>query len=278
MSDAAGAVDALGEGVSHWRPGQRVAAAFFRDWIEGRFQARYMESAWGGQARDGVLAEYLIVPAGALVAMPSHWDGVEGATLPCAGVTAWHALGARSRLSAGDVLLVQGTGGVALFGLQLGVALGARVIVLSSSDAKLERARALGASEGINYRARPDWASAVRELTGGEGASHVLELGGPATYPQSLQALAAGGVLAQIGGLSGLGPKPDLSRLQTINADIVGVTVGSVAHLAELSAFMSQHRLRPAIDQVFDFDQAAQAYAHLRAAGHFGKVAIRVGG
>ncbi|KIA79607.1 NADPH:quinone oxidoreductase [Chromobacterium piscinae] len=278
LSDAAGVVDAPGEGASHWRPGQRVAVAFFRDWIAGRFQSRYMESAWGGQARDGVLAEYIIAPAEALVEMPSHWDDIEAATLPCAGVTAWHALAARGRLSAGDVLLVQGTGGVALFGLQLGVALGARVIVLSSSDAKLERARVLGASAGINYRATPDWARAVRELTGGEGASHVLELGGPDTYPKSLQALAPGGVLAQIGVLSGFGPKPDLSRLQTINADIVGVTVGSAAHLAELSAFMAQHRLRPVIDQVFGFGQAAEAYAYLRAAGHFGKVALRISG
>ncbi|UTH75802.1 NAD(P)-dependent alcohol dehydrogenase [Chromobacterium sp. IIBBL 290-4] len=277
LSDAAGVVDALGEGVSRWRSGQRVMASFFRDWIAGRFQARYMASAWGGQSQDGVLAEYIVAPEAALAEVPEHLSLIEASALPCAGVTAWHALAARGGLSAGDTLLTQGTGGVALFGLQLAVALGARVIALSSSDDKLARARALGASEGINYRQTPDWDRAVRELTGGEGASHVLELGGPETFQRSLAALAPGGVLAQVGVLSGFGPKPDLGRLQSINADIVGVTVGSAAHLAELAAFMARHGLRPVIDRVFDFAQADAAYDYLRAASHFGKVAIRVG-
>ena len=278
VSDAAGAVDALGAGVSGWQIGQKATAAFFRDWVDGRFRLDYLASSWGGQFLDGMLAEYIVAPAAALVAAPKHLGSVEAAALPCAGVTAWHGLVKRGGLQAGDTLLVHGTGGVALFGLQIASALGARTIVLSSSDAKLARARALGASDGVNYRAVRDWDKAVRELTGGEGVSHVLELGGPDTYQRSLDALAAGGTLVQIGVLSGFGPQPNLGRLQTLNADIVGVTVGSARHLAELGAFMAERRLHPIIDRVFGFDDAAAAYAYLRAAGHFGKVALRVGG
>ncbi|WP_047248086.1 zinc-dependent alcohol dehydrogenase family protein [Chromobacterium subtsugae] len=278
VSDATGAVDALGEGVSGWQIGQKAAAAFFRDWVDGRFRLDYLASSWGGQFLDGMLTEYIVAPAAALVAAPTHLSSEEAAALPCAGVTAWHGLVARGGLQAGDTLLIHGTGGVALFGLQIASALGARTIVLSSSDAKLARAKALGASDGINYRAVPDWDKAVRELTGGEGVSHVLELGGPGTYQRSLDALAAGGTLVQIGVLSGFGPQPNLGRLQTLNADIAGVMVGSARHLAELGGFLAEHGLHPVIDRVFDFDDAPAAYAYLRAAGHFGKVALRVGG
>ncbi|MEO2217062.1 NAD(P)-dependent alcohol dehydrogenase [Chromobacterium vaccinii] len=276
VSDAAGSVDAVGDEVDNRRIGQKVVVAFFRDWIDGRFRPDYMTSAWGGQSRDGVLSEYIIAPANAVAAMPGHLNSVEAAALPCAGVTAWHGLIARGKLQAGDTLLVHGTGGVALFGLQIGAALGARVIALSSSDAKLERAKALGASDLINYRTVPDWDKVVLDLTGGEGASHVLELGGPDTYQRSLNALAAGGTLVQIGVLSGFGPQPNLGRLQTLNADIAGITVGSARHLAELSGFLTEHALHPVIDKVFGFDEAAAAYDHLRAAGHFGKVALRI--
>jgi len=278
LSDAAGTVDAVGAQVRHLAVGDRVAASFFHDWTDGPFQARYMSSALGGSATDGVLAEHVVLPETAWVRVPATLDAVEAATLPCAAVTAWHGLIARGGLSAGDTLLVQGTGGVALFGLQFAAALGARVIVLSSSDDKLARARALGATDLVNYRTTPDWDAAVLDLTGGQGVSHVLELGGPQTYQRSLNVVGAGGRIAQIGVLTGFGPQPNLARLQSMNADIIGVTVGSRAHFEDMLAFIAERRITPVIDRVFAFDAVNDAYAHLRAAHHVGKVVIRVGG
>ena len=280
LSDAAGRVDAVGPRpasaeAAPWTVGDRVAASFFRDWACGPFKARYMASALGG-ATDGVLADYVVLPETALVRSPDHLSAVETATLPCAAVTAWQALVVRGGLRTGDTLLVQGTGGVALFGLQFAVAIGARTIVISSSDEKLSRARALGASDLINYRTTPDWDRAVLERTGGDGVSHVLELGGPATYERSLKAIAPGGTIAQIGVLTGFGPQPNLARLQGMNATIVGITVGSTEHFAAMNAFIAEKRIAPVLDRVFAFDEVAQAYAHLRGAGHFGKIAIKV--
>lgn len=276
LSDGAGVVDAVGPGVARWRIGDRVAAAFFRDWIGGPFKSRYMASALGGSEADGVLAEKIILPEQSLVAIPEHLSADEAATLPCAAVTAWQALMARGGLRTGDTLLVQGTGGVALFGLQFAAAVGARVIVISSSDEKLARAKALGASVLINYRATPDWDKAVLEQTDGEGASFVLELGGPATYERSLRAVAPGGKIAQIGVLTGFGPQPNLARLQSANADILGITVGSVEHFEAMNAFIGEKRIAPVIDRIFPFEDVAGAYACLRSAQHFGKVVVRV--
>jgi NADPH:quinone reductase-like Zn-dependent oxidoreductase len=276
LSDGAGVVDAVGSGVTRWRIGDRVAAAFFRDWIAGPFRSGYMPSALGGNTTDGVLAEKIILPERSLVSIPGHLSAEEAATLPCAAVTAWQALFARGGLRAGDTLLVQGTGGVALFGLQFAVAVGARVIVISSSDEKLARAGQLGAAVLVNYRTTPDWDKAVLEQTGGEGANFVLELGGPATYERSLRVLAAGGKIAQIGVLTGFGPQPNLARLQTLNADILGITVGSLEHFEAMNAFIGEKRIAPVIDRVFPFEEAAGAYAYLRSARHFGKVVVRV--
>ncbi len=193
VSDGAGRVDALGENVTTWQIGDCVAISFFEDWISGPFRSRYMASAHGGRTTDGVLADYVVVPSAALVEASRHISPEQTATLPCAAVTAWHGLVARGGLRAGDTLLIQGTGGVAVFGLQFAVALGARAIVLSSSDAKLAQARDMGASHLINYRITPDWDSAVRERTGSEGANHILELGGPQTYTRSLRCPRRGG-------------------------------------------------------------------------------------
>ncbi len=274
LSDGAGVVDAVGDGVDTWQVGDRVAASFFRDWIEGPFKARYMPSALGGSTADGMLAEYVVLPATALVAVPAHLSTAEAATLPCAALTAWHGLFTRGGMRAGDTLLVQGTGGVALFGLQFANAVGARAIVLSSSDEKLDRAKALGASVLINYRDTPEWDVAVMEATDGEGASHILELGGPDTYDRSVRSVASAGKIVQIGVLTGFGPKPDLARLQTENADIIGVTVGSVEQFTALNAFIEAHAIRPIIDRTFGFDQVAEAFAHLRSGTHFGKIVI----
>ncbi|MBR1219456.1 NAD(P)-dependent alcohol dehydrogenase [Bradyrhizobium sp. U87765 SZCCT0131] len=276
LSDAAGEVDAVGVNVHRLAVGDRVAASFFRDWTDGPFHARYMNAALGGSLTDGVLAEHVVLPEHAWVRLPDTLDAMAAATLPCAAVTAWHALVVRGGLRAGDTVLVQGTGGVALFGLQFAVALGARVIVLSSSDDKLARARALGATDLVNYRTTPEWDAAVLELTGGAGVSHVLELGGPQTYQRALNVIGAGGRIAQIGVLTGFGPQPNLARLQGMNADILGITVGSRAHFENMLGFIAEHRITPVIDRVFAFDDVENAYAHLRAATHVGKVVIRV--
>jgi NADPH:quinone reductase-like Zn-dependent oxidoreductase len=276
LSDGAGVVDAIGSNVVQWRPGDRVAASFFRDWITGPFRSSYVSSSLGGNTTDGMLAEYVVLPANALVPVPPHLSSVEAATLPCAGVTAFHGLVARGGMGKGDTLLVQGTGGVALFGLQFAAALGARAIVISSSDEKLARAKALGGSILINYRATPDWDVALMKATHGEGASHILELGGPGTYDRSLRSVAAGGKIVQVGVLTGFGPKPDLSRLQWENADIIGVTVGSLEHFTAMNRFLTEHAIHPIVDRVFGFDEVPEAYAHLRSGSHFGKVVVRV--
>src|SRR3954470_631017 len=276
LSDGAGVVDAIGSGVSQWKVGDRVAASFFRDWIAGPFRTSYVPSSLGGDKTDGVLAEYVVLPATALISVPAYLSSVEAATLPCAGVTAWHGLIARGGMTKGDTLLVQGTGGVALFGLQFAAALGARAIVISSSDEKLARAKALGGSILINYRDTPDWDVAVMKATDGGGARHILELGGPGTYDRSLRSVASGGKIVQIGVLTGFGPKPDLARLQWENADIIGVTVGSVEHFAAMNRFLTEHAIHPIVDRVYDFDDVPEAYAHLRTGSHFGKIVIRI--
>jgi NADPH:quinone reductase-like Zn-dependent oxidoreductase len=276
LSDGAGVVDAVGLNVKKWQAGDKVAASFFRDWIKGPFRTAYMPSALGGSTTDGVLAEYIVLPEEALVRIPAHLSAEEAAALPCAAVTAWHGLVTRGGMKAGDTLLVQGTGGVALFGLQFAVALGARVILLSSSDEKLEKARALGASILINYRKTPDWDAAVMDATDGDGASHILELGGPATYDRSIRAVAASGKIVQIGVLSGFAPTPNLARLQSENADIIGVTVGSVEHFEAMNGFLTKHALRPMIDRTFAFGEAPAALDFVRSGQHFGKVVIRI--
>jgi NADPH:quinone reductase-like Zn-dependent oxidoreductase len=276
LSDAAGRVDAVGPGVTRWRIGDRVAAAFFRHWIGGRFKAEFLPSALGGGTTDGVLAESIIAPQAALVAVPEHLSSLEAATLPCAAVTAFHALVLRAQMRAGDTVLIQGTGGVALFGLQFAVSMGARALVLSSSNEKLARAGALGAAVLINYSTTPRWDQAVLEFTDGAGADHILELGGPATYERSLRAVAAGGNIAQIGVLTGRGPQPNLARLQGMNANILGITVGSVEHFEAMNAWIARARIAPVIDGVFEFEDAGSAYDHLRSAQHFGKVVVRM--
>jgi len=230
----------------------------------------------GGITTDGVLAEYVILPEAAVVAIPEHLSFVEAACLPCAAVTAWNGLVARAGMNAGDTLLIQGTGGVALFGLQFAVTLGAEVIVLSSSNDKLARAKAMGASMLINYHERPDWDAAVMEATAGRGASHILELGGPATFDRSVGSVAAGGTIVQVGVLTGFEPRPNLRRLMWQNANIMGLTVGSAEHFVAMNTFLAEHAQYPVVDSTIEFDEAPQALERLRTGAHFGKVVISV--
>jgi NADPH:quinone reductase-like Zn-dependent oxidoreductase len=278
LSDASGRVDAVGDGARRFQPGDRVAAIFFPDWISGRFRSSYAPSALGGERADGVLSEYIIVPERALVASPPFLSDVEIAALPCAAVTAWHALFVRAPLEPGDRVLVQGTGGVALSALQFAHAAGIRCIVLSSSDDKLERARKLGASDLINYRNTPDWHLAVQEITQGEGATHILEVGGQDTYERSLQCVAPNGTIAQIGVLTGFDLRPNLLPLSRLNANIVGIQAGSRQYFEDMNRFIEEHRITPVVDREFTFDEALQAIAHMAEQRHFGKVVINVAG
>jgi NADPH:quinone reductase-like Zn-dependent oxidoreductase len=276
VSDASGTVDALGDGATRFRLGDRVATIFFPDWISGRFRSSYARSAFGGESADGVLSEHVIVPERALVASPASLSDAQVATLPCAGVTAWHALFIRAPLEPDDRVLIQGTGGVALFALQFAHAAGVRCIVLSSSDEKLERARKLGASDLINYRNTPDWHLAVQEITQGEGVTHILEVGGQDTYARSLNCLAPNGTIAQIGVLTGFDLRPNLLPLSRLNANIVGIQTGSRQYFEDMNRFIEEHGIRPVVDREFTFDEALRAFEHMAEQRHFGKVVINV--
>jgi NADPH:quinone reductase-like Zn-dependent oxidoreductase len=276
LSDGAGEVEAVGGGVTRFKPGDRVAACFFQDWIDGPFEMRYHGSALGGEA-PGMLAEYVALPEQGWVKFPEHLSFQEAACLPCAAVTAWQALVVRGALAAGETVLALGTGGVSIFALQFAVALGARVIVTSSSDAKLERARGLGAWEGVNYQKTPDWDKEVWRLTDKRGVDHVVEVGGPGTLEKSLASLAAGGHVALIGVLTGFGaPTGSLFPLVTKNARMNGIYVGSRAHFEAMNQFIAERRLKPVIDRVFPFEQAAEAYRYQQSGEHFGKIVVEI--
>jgi NADPH:quinone reductase-like Zn-dependent oxidoreductase len=276
LSDAAGTVVAVGSAVTQWREGDRVSPGFFADWVDGAFRPHHMSSALGGGQTDGVLGEYFLTNETAVVAVPEHLSLAEAATLPCAGVTAWHALFERGNLQAGETVLVQGTGGVAMLALQLASAHGAKVIVTSSSDEKLARARKMGAWQTINYREHTDWDRVALEVTDGAGVDHILELGGPDTYTRSLNAIGYGGRIAQIGVLSGFDAAPHITPMQFKNASINGICVGSVAHYTRLNQFISKHKIHPLIDQFFAYEDAEAGYLAMAAAQHFGKLVISV--
>jgi len=272
-SDGAGEVVALGEGVEAWKVGDRVAGSFFQSWVNGPFRREYGASALGG-AIDGVLTEYRVFDERGLVRMPEHFSYSEAATLPCAGLTAWNALAPTCHVQAGDTVLLLGTGGVSIFGLQLAKLHGARVIITSSSDAKLERARALGADETINYRTTPDWDKEVLRLTDGQGADIVLEVGGGETFPKSVSAVRASGQIAQIGVLTGVAGTVAVGLIGIQTISVRGIYVGSVAMFEDMNRAISANKLRPVIDKTFPFDEARDALKYMQSAQHFGKIVI----
>jgi NADPH:quinone reductase-like Zn-dependent oxidoreductase len=274
LSDGVGEVTEVGAGVTRVKAGDRVAGIFMQGWIAGAPLAEISATALGG-AIDGMLAEHVVLSAEGVVKVPAHLTDEEAATLPCAAVTAWNALVREARVKAGDVVVLQGTGGVSLLALQFAKAHGARCIVTSSSDEKLEVARKLGADDAINYRSRPDWDKAVLELTGGRGADVVVEVGGAGTLEKSLTAVRFGGIVTLIGVLTGTaGPIPTAAILRR-HLRVQGIYVGSREMFEEMNRAIELHRLRPHIDRVFGFEQARAAYEHLAAAGHAGKVVIR---
>lgn len=273
LSDGAGEVLEVGPGVTKWQPGDRVCPIFVRDWLQGLPDDAVLETCLGGGV-DGVLAEQRVIPESSLVRVPDHLSYAEGATLPCAALTAWNALFESGRLQPGESVLVLGTGGVSLFALQFARMAGARVMVTSSSDEKLAQAIELGAEATVNYRAQPEWQVAVREWTAGRGVDHVVEVGGPGTLERSMKAARVGGSVHLIGVLDT--PAGKVGPLATVFncLRIQGIYVGSRAMFEQMNRAVTTHRLRPVIDSVYPFDQAREAYHALARQQHMGKLVI----
>ncbi|MEI2428788.1 NAD(P)-dependent alcohol dehydrogenase [Lysobacter yananisis] len=276
-SDAVAEVIELGPGATRWALGDRVATSFFPHWHAGAASAHATREPFGADA-DGVLAEQIVVSQESVFAVPAHLDDAQAATLTCAGVTAWNALFVEAGLRPGQSVLLLGTGGVSIWGLQLAKAAGLRAIVTSSSDAKLERARALGADETINYRTHPEWQDEVLRLTAGDGVDAVLEVGGAGTLARSLRAAAMNGTVAIIGGVSGFAGEFDPFALIMGAKRLSGIYVGSRGMGEDLARFVGVNRIAPVVDRMFAFEQAGEAYRYLESGSHFGKVVIRVGG
>ena len=273
VADGAGEIAALGEGVSGWSVGERVIPHFMPNWQGGAITPHNV-AAMRGLTLPGSLAEYVAVPANSLVALPSHLDYVQGAALPIAATTAWNAVRS-AQLRPGSVVVLLGTGGVSIFALQFAKACGATVILASSSEAKLDRARQAGADLLINYRATPAWDEEVLKLTGGRGADLVVETVGAATFARSLHAAAMGGTVFTVGFVAGTTASVDLLPIIVKALRIVGNNTGSVADLADAARAIAAHKIVPVIDRVFDIGDTAAAYAELNAGGrHFGKLAI----
>ncbi|HEX4322570.1 MAG TPA: NAD(P)-dependent alcohol dehydrogenase [Acidobacteriaceae bacterium] len=272
-SDGAGEVIAVGSGVTQWKPGDRVMGIFMQNWQDGRPTAAKTKGALGGDI-DGMLATEVVLPETGLVRIPDHLSFEEASTLPCAAVTAWNALFTWADTQPGDTVLVQGTGGVSIFALQFAKLAGARVLGTSSSDEKLERAKSLGLDAGFNYKTSPDWEKWALEQTGGEGVDLVVEVGGAGTLPRAIKAARPGGIVAQIGVLSGAAEAVDVRPILSRHIQIHGVYVGSRANFMAMNKAISQAQLKPVIDSTFSFADAPAAFRHMESAAHFGKIVI----
>ncbi len=273
FSDGAGEVIELGPEASRWKVGDRVLSTFFQQWPSGRISPEAAKSALGGEI-DGVMAEYVLFAEDGLVSIPEHLSYEEGATLPCTGVTAWHALNAGG-LTCGDTVLTLGTGGVSVFAVQLATAAGAQVIGTSGSDAKLARLGQMGVAFGINYRTFQDWDKKVLELTHGKGVDRVIEVGGAGTLGKSMKAVRIGGHISLIGVLTGqtgeVNPLPAVMK----SIRIQGIFVGSKAMFEALNRAMAAHQIKPVIDRVFPFGEVREALHYQQSQAHFGKVVVR---
>ncbi|ATB46676.1 zinc-dependent alcohol dehydrogenase family protein [Corallococcus macrosporus] len=274
-SDGAGVVDAVGPGVTRVKPGDRVMSLFAQAWSAGAPTRAAQVSTLGGPL-DGALADTVLLHEDGAVPTPAYLSDEEAATLPCAAVTAWSALVTHGAIKAGDTVLLQGTGGVSIFALQIARLMGARIIITSSHDAKLARARTLGAHDGINYVTTPDWDKAARALTGGVGVDHVVEVGGAETFEKSLRAVRPGGTVSVIGVLSGGAGAVPLTPILMQNLRVQGIFVGHRQSFEALNRAFTLHAVRPVVDRVFDFSEARAAFEHLKSGAHFGKVVIRV--
>lgn len=276
-SDGVGEVMAVGEGVDRVRPGDRVATAFSQTWISGRPTTENLGGTLGGPI-DGTLAELMVLSAEGVVKAPAYLSDIEAATLPCAALTAWSALVELGDVTAGDTVLVQGTGGVSIFALQLARMLGARVVATSSNEFKLDRLRSMGAWATLNYADDPNWGKTVRRLTGGRGVDHVVEVGGAGTLGQSLKAVAVGGAISVIGVLSGVSSEINIIPMLMQQVKLQGILVGSRGGFERMNRAVEAHELKPVVDRVFDFAEVPGAFAYMASGAHFGKVCVAVGG
>ncbi len=276
MSDGAGVVEAAGAEVTEFAVGDHVVSVFFPYWRDG-VPPHGNFSHVPGDGIDGYAREVVVTPAHWFTHAPKAWSHAEAATLPCAALTAWRALVVEGQLKAGDSVLILGTGGVAVFALQFAKLFGATAIITSSSDAKLERARALGADHTINYRSEPKWGQAVLDLTGGRGVDHVLEIGGPGTLPQSITAARVGGHVSLIGILTGLAGNVPTILMMVKQIKLQGIIVGNRRHQQEMvRAFNANPAVRPVIDRTFPLTGLADAFRHEEGATHFGKICVEM--
>jgi NADPH:quinone reductase-like Zn-dependent oxidoreductase len=276
LSDGAGEVVEAGSGVTRVKVGDKVAGNFFQRWPGGEPPPDVQASALGG-AIDGMLAEYVLLEEEGTVKIPAHLSLQEGATLPCAGVTVWNAMMEHGKLIAGQTVLLQGTGGVSVFGLQFAHAMGMQAIITSSSDDKLAKAKKLGANHAINYKSTPDWDKAAVEFTGGRGVDHVVEVGGAGTFAKSFGAIRAGGKISMIGNLSGPATEFNPGLVMAKRANLQGISIGSTQMFEAMNRMIAANAIKPVIDKVFGFDEVKMAYQHMASGAHFGKIVIRVG-
>ncbi len=273
LSDGCGIVEAVGAGVTRFQAGARVMTLFFPDWTAGE-PTRARLARVPGEHVDGALADCLVMHEDGLLAVPDYLDDDEAATLPCAALTAWRSL-TQAGIKAGDTVLLQGTGGVSLFALQFAKAMGARTIITSGSEEKIERLAALAPDHVINYRQLPEWSRRVKALTDGRGVDHVVEVGGAGTFTQSLKSLRIGGHIGMIGVLTGVADVVPTALIMALNARVQGITVGSRDDAGAMCRALVQHRIRPVIGERFGFDEAAAGLACMQRAAHFGKIVIR---
>jgi NADPH:quinone reductase-like Zn-dependent oxidoreductase len=274
LSDGAGEVVSVGPAVKRFKQGDRVAGTFFQTWYDGAMQ--YSRPALGGST-NGMLSELVALHEDGVVHLPDGYSYEEGATLPCAAVTAWHALMAtRNPVKPGQTVLCLGTGGVSIFALQFAKAGGARVIITSSSDDKLARAKELGADEGVNYKEIPDWEKKVAELTNKRGADHIIEVGGPGTLAKSFKAVAFEGQIALIGLVAGSQGDTNPLTMMMKGANLQGIYVGTTKMFEDMNRAINQSKIKPVIDRIFTFDQAAEAYRHQTTGNFIGKLVIAV--
>ncbi len=275
LSDGAGIVDAVGVGVSTLTPGDRVCPLFFQSWPGGPANGERLSRSLGCEL-DGTMAEYRVFQETGVARIPEHLDDAQAATLPTAALTAWRALISEGQIRPGATVLVQGTGGVSLFALQFAKLAGCTVIVTSSSDDKLARARALGADATINYRTLPEWGRRAREIAGGEGVDHVIEVGGEQTLPQALRAIRPGGTISLIGVLSGGRMDVSLGLVVTRQVRLQGIAVGSRDDFLDMTAAIARHAMQPVVDRVFPFAALHEALDYLASGQHFGKICLSV--
>lgn len=273
LSDGAGEVVAVGTGVTRFKPGDRVVGLFLQNWQDGDSSLAKSRGALGGDI-DGVLADYVVLPEHGVSQFPAHLSYEEAATLPCAALTAWNALFHVAHTKPGDTVVIQGTGGVSIFALQFAKLAGARVLGTSGSDEKLERAKALGLDQGLNYKTTPDWSGWVKKHTSGEGADVIVEVGGAGTLSQSMKSIRVGGTIAQIGVLSGTEERLVVTSVLMRQLRLIGVYVGSHTMMQAMHSAMEVSNMKPVVGKVFPISEAVEAYRYLEQGRHFGKVII----